>query len=119
MSTAKQKAAAKKNIKKAQKASAKSKGSAAKSKASGLSTKEKNRLKDSTFAFSDERKEPLSDAKHVRNAISRFDQVEGVSDKERDRAWKRILKAAKKFDVEVSESSWRDLGDRAKAKSKS
>ncbi|MGH3151494.1 MAG: DUF6582 domain-containing protein, partial [Streptosporangiaceae bacterium] len=48
-------------------------------------------------------------AKHVRNAIARFDQVEGVSDAERDTAWKRILAAAKRFDVEVSESSWRDL----------
>jgi hypothetical protein len=46
---------------------------------------------------------------HVRNAIARFDQVEGVSDAERDQAWKRILAAAKRHDVEVSESSWRDL----------
>jgi hypothetical protein len=45
----------------------------------------------------------------VRNAIARFDQVEGVSDAERDQAWKRILAAAKRFDVEVSESDWRDL----------
>jgi hypothetical protein len=35
--------------------------------------------------------------------------VEGVSDAERDAAWKRIVAAAKKYDVEVSESSWRDL----------
>jgi hypothetical protein len=45
----------------------------------------------------------------VRNAIARFDQVEGVSDAQRDQAGKRILAAAKRFDVEVSESSWRDL----------
>jgi hypothetical protein len=45
----------------------------------------------------------------VRNAIARFNQVEGVSDAERDQAWKRILAAAKRYDVEVSESSWRDL----------
>jgi hypothetical protein len=32
------------------------------------------------FAFPDERKEPLTDARHVRNAIARFNQVEGVSD---------------------------------------
>jgi hypothetical protein len=45
----------------------------------------------------------------VRNAIARFDQVEGVSDAERDRAWKRILAAAERHGVEVSAASWRDL----------
>ena len=75
----------------------------------GLSAAEKNDLADSEFAFPKERKEPLTDARHVRNAIARFDQVEGVSDTERDQAWKRILAAARKYDVEVSEKSWRDL----------
>jgi uncharacterized protein DUF6582 len=64
----------------------------------------------SDFAFPKERKEPLTDASHVRNAISRFNQVKGVSDAERDAAWKRITAAAKKFDVEVSETSWREIG---------
>jgi hypothetical protein len=45
----------------------------------------------------------------VRNAIARFDQVEGVTDEERDQAWKRILAAAGKFGVHVSEQDWRDL----------
>jgi hypothetical protein len=58
----------------------------------------------------------LSDAAHVRNAIARFDQVEGVSDAELDRAWTRILAAAKKFDVEVSADSWRELFNGGKAK---
>ncbi len=40
----------------------------------------------------------------------RFDQVEGVSDGERDEAWKRIKKAADKFGVEIHEKSWRELG---------
>ncbi|HEY1920668.1 MAG TPA: DUF6582 domain-containing protein [Streptosporangiaceae bacterium] len=75
----------------------------------GMSTADRDKLDDQEFAFPDERKEPLTDARHVRNAISRFDQVEGVSDTERDKAWKRILAAAKRFDVEVSESDWRDL----------
>jgi hypothetical protein len=75
----------------------------------GLSTADKDRLADHEFAFPAERKEPLTDARHVRNAISRFDQVEGVSDAERDQAWQRILAAAKRFDVDVSESDWRDL----------
>jgi hypothetical protein len=75
----------------------------------GLSTADKDKLADNEFAFPAERKEPLTDARHVRNAISRFDQVEGVSDAERDQAWQRILAAAKRFDVDVSESDWRDL----------
>ena len=78
-------------------------------KSPGLSVKQKNRMPDQTFAFPRERKEPLNDARHVRNAIARFDQVEGVSDAERDRAWKRILIAAKRHGVEVSADSWRDL----------
>ena len=61
------------------------------------------------FAFPDQQKEPLTDASHVRNAIARFDQVEGVSDEDRDRAWRRILEAAEKFGVNVSEGDWREL----------
>jgi hypothetical protein len=76
-----------------------------------MSTAEKDRLPDKEFAFPKQRKEPLVDARHVRNAIARFDQVEDVTDKERDQAWKRILRAAKKFDVEVGESDWRQLGN--------
>jgi hypothetical protein len=72
-------------------------------------TRQRNRMPESQFAFPEERKEPLTDAAHVRNAIARFDQVEGVSDADRDRAWKRILAAAKKHRVDVSEKSWREL----------
>jgi len=63
-----------------------------------------------SFAFAKQRKEPLENAAHVRNAIARFNQVEGVTDAERDTAWKNIQKAAKKLGVEVSEQSWRELG---------
>jgi hypothetical protein len=61
------------------------------------------------FAFPKERKEPLNDAGHVRNAIARFDQVEGVSDTERDAAWRRIRAAARKYGVEVTAKGWRSL----------
>ncbi len=74
-----------------------------------LSTEERNELPESNFAFPEERKEPLDDAAHVRNAIARFDQVSDVSDEERDRAWERIKAAAKEFDVHISEGDWRDL----------
>jgi hypothetical protein len=75
-----------------------------------LNGRQRDSLSDSQFAFPKQRKEPLEDASHVRNAIARFDQVEGVSDSERDDAWRRIKAAADKFGVEVDEKSWRELG---------
>jgi hypothetical protein len=70
----------------------------------------RDHLDSDRFAFPKQRKEPLEDASHVRNAVARFDQVEGVTDAERDDAWKRIRAAAKKFDVDLGEKSWRELG---------
>jgi hypothetical protein len=67
-----------------------------------VSEKKRDKLPDSAFAFPKERKEPLTDASHVRNALARFNQVEGVSKSEREEAKKRIEKAAKKFGVELS-----------------
>jgi hypothetical protein len=67
-------------------------------------------LPDSVFAFPKERKEPLTDARHVRNAIARFDQVEGVSEAARDLAFANIRKAAKYYEVELTEKSAADLG---------
>lgn len=77
---------------------------------SRLDSEERNALPGGDFAFPEQRKLPIEDAHHVRNAIARFDQVEGVDDAERDRAWQRILQAARRFGVDVSESSWRELG---------
>ena len=110
MATNRQKEAARRNIAKARQAqSARAHGEDIPRSSEGMSTAEKDTLADQEFAFPQERKEPLTDARHVRNAIARFDQVEGVSDAERDRAWQRILAAAKRYDVEVSVSDWRDL----------
>ncbi len=110
MATAGQKEAARRNIGKARQAqAARERGANIPRRGEGMSTTEENRLADKEFAFPRERKEPLTDARHVRDAIARFDQVEGVTDAERDRAWKRILAAAKRYDVDVSASSWRDL----------
>jgi len=80
---------------------------------SELSEKQRDDLDEDQFAFPKERKEPLNNASHVRNAIARFDQVEGVSDDERDAAWRRIKKAADKYGVEISEKSWRELGKKS------
>jgi cell division protein FtsX len=81
---------------------------------SKLDQADRDKLSDSQFAFPKEEKEPLNDAKHVRNAIARFNQVEGVSDSERDAAWKRIQTAAKKFGVEMDEGGWRELAHHGK-----
>lgn len=75
-----------------------------------LDNEDRNKLPSKEFAFPKQRKEPLEDASHVRNAVARFDQVKDVSDAERDEAWKRIEAAARKFGVELHERSWRELG---------
>jgi hypothetical protein len=67
-------------------------------------------LPDSVYAFPKERKEPLTDAKHVRNAIARLDQVEGVTKAERDLAFANIKKAAEHYGIELSETSAGDVG---------
>jgi hypothetical protein len=67
-------------------------------------------LPDTVFAFPKQRKEPLTDAEHVRNAVARFDQVTGVSDADRALAFANIEAAAKYYGVELSETSWHDLG---------
>ena len=110
MSTPRQKAAARRNLETAREVqSARAHGEREPRRTQGLSTAEQKRLDDTQFAFPEQRKEPLIDASHVRNAIARFDQVEGVTNAERDRAWKRILAAARRYDVEVSEHDWREL----------
>jgi hypothetical protein len=71
---------------------------------------ERGDLPDSVFAYPKERKEPMTDASHVRNAVARFDQVRDVSDAERDLAFANIKKAAKHYGVDLSEAGWKELG---------
>lgn len=73
-------------------------------------------LPESAFAFPKDRKEPMTDASHVRNALARFDQTKGVTDEERDQAFANIKKAARHFNVDVQEDSWRDLGKKPHTK---
>ncbi len=70
-------------------------------------------LPDTVFAFPKQRKEPLTDATHVRNAVARFDQVIDVSDEDRALAFANIEKAAKYYNVDLSETDWHELHDRA------
>ncbi len=76
---------------------------------SKLDSEHRDKISATHFAFPKQRKEPLEDASHVRNAVARFGQVEEVSDAERDEAWIRIKEAARKYGVEISEKSWREL----------
>lgn len=78
-----------------------------------LEQSDRDKLTPRQYAFPKQRKEPLEDASHVRNAVARFNQVEDVTDAERDEAWKRIKAAAKKFDVKLEERSWRELGEKS------
>lgn len=66
-------------------------------------------LPESVFAFPLSRKEPLTDASHVRNAIARFDQVEDVSAEERALAFENIKKAAQHYGIHMSETDWHQL----------
>lgn len=75
-----------------------------------LDTDKRDDLPDSVFAFPKLRKEPLTDASHVRNALARFDQVEDATDAEREQAFANIKAAAEHYDVEVEAESWRELG---------
>ncbi len=104
MATTRQKAAARRNIKRAQKVSASRRhaGQEPKRGRHPMSSHAEHELPPSKFAFPKERKEPLTDAKHVRNAIARFGQVEDVSKSERDAAWRRIRTAAKKYGIEIT-----------------
>ncbi len=67
------------------------------------------RAKAQAFAFPAKKKEPIGDARHVRNAVARFNQVEGVSDSERDAAWRRIRTAARRYGVDIEVRGWRQL----------
>ena len=110
MATTRQKTAARRNVKRARTAQSRRAGGATtRRRTSGISTRQRNRLPTERFAFPKKRKEPITDARHVRNAIARFDQVEGVTDAERDAAWKRIRAAARKFGIEIHVRGWRSL----------
>lgn len=75
-----------------------------------LDTADRESLPESAYAFPHQRKEPLTDASHVRNALARFDQVEGASDDDRDLAFRNIKKAAQHYGVTIHEKNWHELG---------
>lgn len=67
-----------------------------------LRSRSRKELRDSAFAYVDangRRRLPIHDESHVRNALSRFNQVLFEDETSRDRARKRLLKAAKKYGI--------------------
>jgi hypothetical protein len=74
-----------------------------------LDAAERNELPDSPYAFPAQRKEPLTSASHVRSALSRFDQVQDVTDADRALAFENIRRAAAHYNVDITETSWHDL----------
>ena len=110
MATRRQKTAARRNIRRARTVqSRRAHGARIRKMSRGLRTRQQNRMSSQKFAFVRKRKEPINDARHVRNAVARFDQVEGVTNAERERAWRRIREAARKYHVKIEARGWRSL----------
>ncbi|HEX2765560.1 MAG TPA: DUF6582 domain-containing protein [Candidatus Limnocylindria bacterium] len=75
---------------------------------SELSTKEREDLRKDQFAYVDREGGehlPIHDESHVRNAIARFSQTHFESKAAKERARKKILRAAERFGIEVDEDS--------------
>jgi hypothetical protein len=81
-----------------------------------LDAGERRDLPDTAYALPAQRKLPVTDAAHVRAALARFDQVEGVSDADRDLAFANLRKAAAHYGVEVAEERWQELGSRPRTR---
>lgn len=77
---------------------------------SRLSAADKAALPDSAFAFPRARKEPMTDAPHVRDAMARFNQVADVTNDERDLAFANFRKAARHFGIQMKETDRHQFG---------
>ena len=76
-----------------------------------LTEKKRDNLRSNQFAYVDKdggEHLPINDASHVRNAMARFGQTEFDSATAKERARRKIVAAAKKYDIEVSKGS--DVG---------
>jgi hypothetical protein len=73
-----------------------------------LGSKERRTLRKDQFAYVDRgggTHLPIHDESHVRNAIARFSQTDFESQAARERARKKILRAASRHGIEVDEDS--------------
>ena len=73
-----------------------------------LDAKTRDKLRSNQFAYVDSKGGehlPIHDESHIRNAIARFDQTDFESKTARTRARLKILGAAKRHGIDVSEDS--------------
>ena len=73
-----------------------------------LTTKKRDNLRSTQFAYVDREGGehlPLTDASHVRNAMARWNQTDFESGAAKERARRKIVAAAKRHGIEVSEDS--------------
>lgn len=73
-----------------------------------LDTKARDKLRSSQFAYVDSKGGehlPINDEEHIRNAMARFNQTDFESQTAKEAARKKILAAAKRYDIEVDEDS--------------
>ena len=71
-----------------------------------LDTKDRKVLRDSQFAYVDKSGEghlPINDESHVRNAMARWNQTEFESASKKEGARRKIVSAAKKHGIEISD----------------
>jgi uncharacterized protein DUF6582 len=72
-----------------------------------LDTEERNELTNQEYAWIEENGErhlPINDEAHVRNAIARFGQTEFDEPGAKQEAARRIVAAAKRYNIQVSSS---------------
>ncbi len=73
-----------------------------------LSSDERDDLRKDQFAYVDREGGehlPIHDESHVRNAIARFNQTDFESKAARERARKKILRAAERYGIEVDDDA--------------
>jgi hypothetical protein len=73
-----------------------------------LDAKDRDKLRSTQFAYVDSKGGehlPVNDESHTRNAIARFNQTDFESQAAKERARQKILRAARRFGIEVSEDS--------------
>ena len=75
-----------------------------------LSSRDRHEVPESVYPFPKQRKEPMTDAAHMRNAIARFDQVKDATDADREQAFAILQAAAKQYGVDMAETNFKQLG---------
>jgi class 3 adenylate cyclase len=85
-----------------------------------LDAKKRASLPNSAFAYIDSkgnRRLPIHDEAHVRNALSRFNQVKFESDEAREKAFRKLLKAATSYGIAPVGFVTRQLREAARSES--